>query len=229
MSRIYRNLLLISVPVLTLVCFIGYSKLIDEKHNVEQVNYSKTTPSVRKTSVRPIDDEVAVVEAKPNSDELVPEEIIPSEHELELVQESWLSQPTNTISNVLYNFIEKEQISYLSTEDVPFSEEQREALVELSKNGSMVMFDNTESDYLDSYGLSEGDVVAEFFGSATEGDVILATSVRSSEGDIRYLVLPLQKQDNQSDEEWVETIQTAFGLFKEHKEVEPQKDNVVEG
>ena len=71
--------------------------------------------------------------------------------ELEQPAQTWLSQPTNTLSNALYEFIETEQVSYLSTEDVPFSEEQRNAIMALSKDGSMLMFDNTESDYLDSY------------------------------------------------------------------------------
>ena len=94
---------------------------------------------------------------------------------------------------------------------------------------SMLMFDNTESDYLDSYGLSESEVVSEFFGSAAEGDVILATSVRNEQGGIHYLVLPLQQTDGQSEAEWAETVKSAIELFKEQQEVELSKESFVEG
>ena len=93
----------------------------------------------------------------------------------------------------------------------------------------MLMFDNTESDYLDSYGLSESEVVSEFFGSAAEGDVILATSVRNEQGGIHCLVLPLQQTDGQSEVEWAETVKSAVELFKEQQEVESNKEIFVEG
>ena len=165
----------------------------------------------------------------PGDAEMLVEGSLILESELEQPGQAWLSQPINALSNALYEFIETEQVSYLSTEDVPFSEEQRNAIMALSKDGSMLMFDNTESDYLDSYGLSESEVVSEFFGSAAEGDVILATSVRNEQGGIHYLVLPLQQTDGQSEAEWAETVKSAIELFKEQQEVELGKESFVEG
>lgn len=129
----------------------------------------------------------------------------------------WLSPPINTLSNTLSEFIETEQLGYVSTEDVPFNEKQRDMLTKLAKSGTVVMFDNTESDYLNSYGLSEGQVVAEFFGTASEGDIIIAKGIAKPQGGIHYLVLPLQKKDGQSDQQWLDDIQSAVTLLKEQQ------------
>ncbi|NOI59156.1 hypothetical protein [Vibrio coralliilyticus] len=127
--------------------------------------------------------------------------------------ETWISPPLNELSNSLYDFIENEDIRYVSTEDVPFDESQRQAILELAQSGQMVMFDNSDSAYLDSYGLTESQVVSEFFGTAAAGDVILATGVTHPQGGIHYLVLPLEQGDTE-DTQWLSDIQRAVMLLK---------------
>lgn len=79
------------------------------------------------------------------------------------------------------------------------------------------MFDNTESDYLDCYGVSETQVVAEYFGTASEGDVSIATGVPTEDGGIHYLVLPLKNKNTDDNRELSETIKQAVTLLKEQK------------
>ena len=224
-----RNFLLIGIPLLIAFGFIIWPETMKEQTDVisdmEPVAELTKVPTFNQANV----EKNQLMQTSPGNAEMLAEGSLILESESEQPAQAWLSQPTNTLSNALYEFIETEQVSYLSTEDVPFSEEQRNAIMALSKDGSMLMFDNTESDYLDSYGLSESEVVSEFFGSAAEGDVILATSVRNEQGGIHYLVLPLQQTDGQSEAEWAETVKSAIELFKEQQEVELSKESFVEG
>ena len=224
-----RNLLLIGIPLLIALGFTNWTKTVKEQtdviSSVQPLAELTEVPTVNQANV----EKKQTMQSLPGTAEMLVDGSLILESESEQPSQAWLSQPTNALSNALYEFIETEQVSYLSTEDVPFSEEQRNAIMALSKNGSMLMFDNTESDYLDSYGLSESEVVSEFFGSAAEGDVILATSVRNEQGGIHYLVLPLQQTDGQSEAEWAETVKSAIELFKEQQEVELNKESFVKG
>ncbi|HII4360412.1 topoisomerase I [Vibrio parahaemolyticus] len=129
----------------------------------------------------------------------------------------WISAPLNELSNELYDFIEAEQVSYISTTDYPFDEQKQEQLRTLAKQGVPILFDNTESSYLDSYGVSETKVVSEYFGTASEGDVIIATGVQSEDGSIHYLVLPLKSKDLNDNSKLIEDTKLAITLLKEQK------------
>lgn len=129
----------------------------------------------------------------------------------------WLSTPLNELSNALYDFIETEQVRYLNTTDYPFDEHKQQQLRALAKQGALIMFDNTEPDYLDSYGVSETQVVSEYFGTASEGDVIIATSVATDDGGIHYLVLPLENKNKTDSSALVETVKEAVTLLKKQK------------
>lgn len=129
----------------------------------------------------------------------------------------WISAPLNELSNELYDFIEAEQVSYISTTDYPFDEQKQEQLRTLAKQGVPILFDNTESSYLDSYGVSETKVVSEYFGTASEGDVIIATGVQNKDGSIHYLVLPLKSKDLNDNSKLIEDTKLAITLLKEQK------------
>lgn len=129
----------------------------------------------------------------------------------------WISAPLNELSNELYDFIEAEQVSYISTTDYPFDEQKQEQLRTLAKQGVPILFDNTESSYLDSYGVSETKVVSEYFGTASEGDVIIATGVQNEDGSIHYLVLPLKSKALNDNSKLIEDTKLAITLLKEQK------------
>ncbi|MBS9928959.1 topoisomerase I [Vibrio alginolyticus] len=129
----------------------------------------------------------------------------------------WISAPLNELSNELYDFIEAEQVSYISTTDYPFGEQKQKQLRTLAKQGVPILFDNTESSYLDSYGVSETKVVSEYFGTASEGDVIIATGVQNADGSIHYLVLPLKSKDLNDNSKLIEDTKLAITLLKEQK------------
>lgn len=129
----------------------------------------------------------------------------------------WISAPLNELSNELYDFIEAEQVSYISTTDYPFDEQKQEQLRTLANQGVPILFDNTESSYLDSYGVSETKVVSEYFGTASEGDVIIATGVQNEDGSIHYLVLPLKSKDLNDNSKLIEDTKLAITLLKEQK------------
>ncbi|EPM6964795.1 topoisomerase I [Vibrio alginolyticus] len=129
----------------------------------------------------------------------------------------WISAPLNELSNELYDFIEAEQVSYISTTDYPFDEQKQKQLRTLARQGVPILFDNTESSYLDSYGVSETKVVSEYFGTASEGDVIIATGVQNADGSIHYLVLPLKSKDLNDNSKLIEDTKLAITLLKEQK------------
>ncbi|MDW1905161.1 topoisomerase I [Vibrio sp. 705] len=129
----------------------------------------------------------------------------------------WISAPLSELSNELYDFIEAEQVSYISTTDYPFDEKKQKQLRTLAKQGIPILFDNTESSYLDSYGVSETKVVSEYFGTASEGDVIIATGVQNADGSIHYLVLPLKSKDLNDNSKLIEDTKLAITLLKEQK------------
>lgn len=129
----------------------------------------------------------------------------------------WISAPLSELSNELYDFIEAEQVSYISTTDYPFDEKKQKQLRTLAKQGVPILFDNTESSYLDSYGVSETKVVSEYFGTASEGDVIIATGVQNADGSIHYLVLPLKSKDLNDNSKLIEDTKLAITLLKEQK------------
>lgn len=129
----------------------------------------------------------------------------------------WISAPLNELSNELYDFIEAEQVSYISTTDYPFDEQKQKQLRTLAKQGVPILFDNTEPSYLDSYGVSETKVVSEYFGTASEGDVIIATGVQNADGSIHYLVLPLKSKDLNDNSKLIEDTKLAITLLKEQK------------
>ncbi|NRD72649.1 topoisomerase I [Shewanella sp. VB17] len=129
---------------------------------------------------------------------------------------NWVSEPTNTFSNQLYDFIEAEDIKYVDTTNYPFTNETESKLSRLSKSGDILLFDNTEPDYLSSIGVSYMDIVADYFGTAGEGDALIATGVKGADGGIHYLVLPIS---NEGDHQiFLQDVKRAVFLFKAEKD-----------
>ncbi|HHX8540957.1 TPA: topoisomerase I [Vibrio diabolicus] len=174
----------------------------------EQIKTEKTETK----SVTPPESDAAqevVTVPTPQNDNDATSDVIPAT--------PWISAPLNELSNELYDFIEAEQVSYISTTDYPFDEQKQEQLRTLAKQGVPILFDNTESSYLDSYGVSETKVVSEYFGTASEGDVIIATGVQNEDDSIHYLVLPLKSKDLNDNSKLIEDTKLAITLLKEQK------------
>ncbi|MGY5704785.1 topoisomerase I [Vibrio antiquarius] len=174
----------------------------------EQIKTEKTeTMNVTPPESTPVQEVVTV--PTPQNDNDATSDVIPAT--------PWISAPLNELSNELYDFIEAEQVSYISTTDYPFDEQKQKQLRTLAKQGVPILFDNTESSYLDSYGVSETKVVSEYFGTASEGDVIIATGVQNEDGSIHYLVLPLKSKDLNDNSKLIEDTKLAITLLKEQK------------
>ncbi|MFH4678713.1 topoisomerase I [Vibrio diabolicus] len=174
----------------------------------EQIKTEKTeTMNVTPPESTPVQEVVTV--PTPQNDNDATSDVIPAT--------PWISAPLNELSNELYDFIEAEQVSYISTTDYPFDEQKQKQLRTLAKQGVPILFDNTESSYLDSYGVSETKVVSEYFGTASEGDVIIATGVQNEDGSIHYLVLPLKSKDLNDNSKLIEDTNLAITLLKEQK------------
>lgn len=179
-----------------------------------------TSPSVQSdTTEQP--KVVAKMPLKPSIQEpKVAEGIAEEKGDLETqstLETPWLSDPINELSNELYDFIESEQVRYINTTDYPFDEEKQTQLSTLAKSGELIMFDNTDPDYLDNYGVSEAEVVSEYFGTASKGDVIIATAVLTEGGGIHYLVLPIKSEGLTDNEKLLDDVKQAVTLLKEQK------------
>lgn len=145
--------------------------------------------------------------------------------DIEPVKESsWLSEPINEFSTELYEFIEAEGIKYVNTVNYPFDSETESELARISKSGDILLFDNTEPEYLASIGVSHMDIVSDYFGTASEGDALIASGVKNPDGGIHYLVLPIS--DKGDKKVFVEDVKLAVSLFKaeQAKLIEPSNN-----
>ena len=139
------------------------------------------------------------------------------EEVLFLPETPWLSDPINQFSNDLYDFIELEKVRYVSTTDYPFDEQKKQQLRASIRAGEMIMFDHTEASYLNSYGVSEAQVVSEYFGTAAEGDIIVATAMILPDGGMHYLVLPLENEFPLDNASLLHDVKQAVTLLKGYK------------
>jgi hypothetical protein len=137
--------------------------------------------------------------------------------DIEPVEESsWVSEPINEFSTELYEFIEAEGLKYVNTTNYPFDSETESELARISKSGDILLFDNTEPEYLNSISVSHMDIVSDYFGTASEGDALIASGIEGPDGGIHYLVLPISnKGDNQV---FVDDVKAAVILFKSERE-----------
>jgi hypothetical protein len=137
--------------------------------------------------------------------------------DIEPVEESsWVSEPINEFSTELYDFIEAEGLKYVNTTNYPFDSETESELARISKSGDILLFDNTEPEYLNSIGVSHMDIVSGYFGTSGEGDALIASGIKGPDGGIHYLVLPISnKGDNQV---FVDDVKAAVILFKSERE-----------
>lgn len=109
--------------------------------------------------------------------------------------ESWLTPPTNLLSNALKEFIETEQVTYVNTTFYPFDEETEHKLRQFSKSSRILLFDNTDPEHLKSYGISGSELTSQYFGSASSGDVMLAIGLPKGKEGIQYFVLPVNADE----------------------------------
>ena len=145
--------------------------------------------------------------------------------DIEPVEESsWVSEPINEFSTELYEFIEAEGIKYVNTVNYPFDSETESELARISKSGDILLFDNTEPEYLASIGVSHMDIVSDYFGTASEGDALIASGVKNPDGGIHYLVLPIS--DKGDTQVFLEDVKLAVSLFKAEKSrlIEPSNN-----
>ncbi|OZG72779.1 hypothetical protein BTA51_14760 [Hahella sp. CCB-MM4] len=127
----------------------------------------------------------------------------------------WISLASTELSSELYDFIESEHLRYVDISTYPFDLETESRLRALSQSGEILMFDNTEADRLSGLTETPSDIVSRYFGTAAEADVIIATSVKTSDGGIHYLVLPVAKQEEADS--LPEDIKVAVALLKQEK------------
>ena len=59
------------------------------------------------------------------------------------------------------------------------------------------------------------DIVSDYFGTASEGDALIASGVKNPDGGIHYLVLPIS--DKGDKQVFLEDVKLAVSLFKAEK------------
>ncbi|AZZ90996.1 hypothetical protein EUZ85_09785 [Hahella sp. KA22] len=151
-------------------------------------------------------------EAAPQTeDEAVPEAEEP-------VQDTgpWVSQASTSLSAELYDFIEAEGLRYVDTSNFPFDPQTERLLQKLSQSGEILLFDNTEAERLGGLTEKPSDIIADYYGAATEGDAIIATSVTNADGSVHFMVLPVHKKGE--DSSLSEDVKLAVALLKQEKE-----------
>ncbi|MEH0759886.1 topoisomerase I [Vibrio sp. 16] len=208
-----RNVI-VGVSLALGVLYLGLNLMGDEGVQNRPIESSSDRLSVTQDAQQPLKSEHATPSANQERANDATDTIV---EELTLPETAWLSDPINQLSNDLYDFIESEQVRYINTTDYPFDEEKDRQLNALIQAGEMIMFDNTDPDYLDSYGVSEAQVVSEYFGTASKGDVIVATAVVLPEGGMHYLVLPLQRKSADDDATLISDVKQAVTLLKDQK------------
>ncbi|WLQ14730.1 hypothetical protein O5O45_02115 [Hahella aquimaris] len=128
----------------------------------------------------------------------------------------WVSQASTSLSAELYDFIETEGLRYVDTSNFPFDPQTERLLQKLSQSGEILLFDNTEAERLGGLTEKPSDIIADYYGAATEGDAIIATSVTSADGSVHFMVLPVLKKGE--DSSLSEDVKLAVALLKQEKE-----------
>lgn len=205
-----KKVISISVVIITMTILFSYWKtnesdgtalleinrpvyvISEENNNVKDV---KLVSNIKSTAVPP----------------LIKKHIIPAENN------QWLTPPTSELSNEILEFTEQQNVSYVDTIYYPFSDDINEKLVTVAKSGEVILFDNSQPDYLDSYGVSSGEIVANYFGAAESGDAIVAVTATTPEEGTRYLVLSVKK--DKGEKEFVADVKDAIKLIKERQEL----------
>lgn len=124
----------------------------------------------------------------------------------------------------LNDYLREANIGYLDSSFYPFDAQTEGWLRKYANSGAMLVFDNTEAgSHLESYGKTSGDVVADFYGTGSPGDVIVATSVTLDNGGIEYMVLPISQKDEEDD--LVAKVKLAVELFQEEKKKKNQQES----
>ncbi|OZG71347.1 hypothetical protein BTA51_20555 [Hahella sp. CCB-MM4] len=127
----------------------------------------------------------------------------------------WVSQASTELSSELYDFIEAEQLRYVDISTYPFDPQTEKLLRKLSQTGEIMLFDNTEADRLGGLSETPSDIIADYYGTAAEADVIVATSVKTADGGINFMVLPVAKKEESNS--LPEDIKVAVALLKQEK------------
>ncbi|ABC31838.1 hypothetical protein HCH_05159 [Hahella chejuensis KCTC 2396] len=128
----------------------------------------------------------------------------------------WVSQASTSLSAELYDFIETEGLRYVDTSNFPFDPQTERLLQKLSQSGEILLFDNTEAERLGGLTEKPSDIIADYYGAATEGDAIIATSVTGADGSVHFMVLPVIKKGE--DSSLSEEVKLAVALLKQEKE-----------
>ncbi|MBU6949851.1 hypothetical protein [Hahella sp. HN01] len=128
----------------------------------------------------------------------------------------WVSQASTSLSAELYDFIEAEGLRYVDTSNFPFDPQTERLLQKLSQSGEILLFDNTEAERLGGLTEKPSDIIADYYGAATEGDAIIATSVTNADGSVHFMVLPVHKKGE--DSSLSEDVKLAVALLKQEKE-----------
>lgn len=113
----------------------------------------------------------------------------------------------------LQEYLVTENIGYLETSHYPFTEETDKLIKRYAESGEILLFDNTQAKgYLKGYDKHSGEIVANYYGSGIEAEMIVATSIQLENGGIEYMVLPIPSP---KDDNLVDQVKQSIALFKE--------------
>ena len=122
----------------------------------------------------------------------------------------------------LNDYLEQQDVGYLDSSFYPFDVQTEALLRRYSTSGKMLLFDNSQSKiHLESYGKNSGDLVADFYGTGSPAELIVATSITLENGGIEYMVLPIARKEE--GEDLAAKVKLAIELFQkeQHKKSNP--------
>lgn len=161
---------------------------------------------------------VDLLEPSQNLKEIKTQEISPSNHVTsEQITEKHLPLPKlltdlTDAGIQLQEYLTAENVGYLETSFYPFTDETDALIKRYANAGEMLLFDNTQSkSYLQGFDKHSGEIVANYFGSGIEAEMIVATSLMLEDGSIEYLVLPIRSPE---DGDLVGRVKQSIHLFK---------------
>ncbi|WP_020407016.1 hypothetical protein [Hahella ganghwensis] len=202
-----KKLALLAVPACLMLTGIYFFQTEEGAADTSHASHSADSIAIEDSSSK-----LSVTNASTDQEAkvVVEEDVVPQD------TGPWISQASTELSSELYDYIESEQLKYIDISTYPFDLQTEKVLRSLSQSGEILLFDNTEADRLSGIAEKPEDIIADYFGTASAADAVVATSIRTSGGGTHFMVLPVPGNTEQGV--LAEDIKAAVALLKEEKE-----------
>ena len=127
---------------------------------------------------------------------------------------------------LLDDFLEAQNVAYLDSSYYPFDAQTESIVRHYATSGKILLFDNTQAtENLLEFNKTSGDLVSDFYGTGVESEMTVASSIKLANGGIEYMVLPISKNEGDTDLILSEKVKLAIELFQLEQTMKQDENN----